>query len=55
MLLGGLGMAIAIEKCNLHKRIAWKACILLGTKPRWLVKLTIFSFILNKYYVLSCQ
>ena len=35
MLIGGILLAIAIEKCNLHRRIAIKILLLIGTNPRW--------------------
>jgi sodium-dependent dicarboxylate transporter 2/3/5 len=35
MFVGGLMVALAVEKCNLHKRIAIGILYLLGTKPLW--------------------
>jgi len=37
MLLGGMFIAIAVEKCNLHRRIAIKVLLMIGTSPRWLM------------------
>jgi sodium-dependent dicarboxylate transporter 2/3/5 len=35
MFVGGLMVAIAVENCCLHKRIALKIIMMCGTKPRW--------------------
>ncbi|UYV61345.1 SLC13A5 [Cordylochernes scorpioides] len=37
MYLGGLLLAAAVEKSGLHKRIAWKVLLLLGTSLKWLM------------------
>ncbi|ELU09654.1 hypothetical protein CAPTEDRAFT_119351 [Capitella teleta] len=37
MFVGGLTVAIALEKINLHKRIALAILRVLGTQPKWLM------------------
>lgn len=34
MFISGIIMAIAVEHCNLHKRIALNVMLLIGTSPR---------------------
>ena len=35
LMVGGVFIALAIEKCELHRRIAIGILMRVGTKPRW--------------------
>ena len=35
LFMGGVMVALSVEKCNLHRRIALRILMLIGGNPKW--------------------